>query len=340
MHICIDCRFHKNSGIGRYIKEKVKNIIEDGSFTKYSLIIDKNEIDRVFFNSVCNSQVEIIYCQAKMYSVKEQIELPLKIPSCDVFWSMHYNAPILPIRAKEKWVTIHDVAHLAIADMLKLSFAKRLYAKMLMYSSTHFYNKIYTVSEFSKNEIIKYENIAPEKIAITYNTVDINKYYMIEDSNKLEYVKSKYSLPDKYILYVGNVKPHKNLIRLLEAYYLYKKYNENPIKLLIVGKKDGFITGIDNIKNVIDKYDLGTEIKFTGYVEDDDLPAIYSMAKLFVFPSIYEGWGIPPLEALACGCKVIASNTASIPEACGDRVEYFDPFDVMDIKDKIEKYCF
>ena len=162
---------------------------------------------------------------------------------------------------------------------------------------------------------------------------------MNEEDKKLKDVKSKYSEPDKDILYVGNVKPHKNLIRLLEAYYLYKKNNENSIKLLIVGKKDGFITGIDNIKNVIDKYDLGTEIKFTGYVEDDDLPAIYSMAKLFVFPSIYEGWGIPPLEALACGCKVIASTTASIPEACRDRAEYFDPFDVMDIKAQIEKYC-
>ena len=129
---------------------------------------------------------------------------------------------------------------------------------------------------------------------------------------------------------MGNVKPHKNLKNLLFA---VEKTNLN---LVIVGKKDGFITGDSTISEIIRTKNLSDRIFFTGYVKDADIAAIYNLAKLFVFPSLYEGFGIPPLEAQACSCPVVCSNAASLPEVCGDSVVYFDPNDIEDMRNKIQ----
>ena len=162
------------------------------------------------------------------------------------------------------------------------------------------------------------------------NAIDekhFNRYY---DSNALEEVAKDYGLPDDFVLFVGNVKPHKNLKNLLFA---LEKTNLN---LVIVGKKDGFITGDSTISEIIRTKNLSDRIFFTGYVKDADIAAIYNLAKLFVFPSLYEGFGIPPLEAQACSCPVVCSNAASLPEVCDDSVVYFDPHDVEDMRNNIQ----
>lgn len=338
MHICIDCRFHIYSGIGRYIREKVTEMLKAKPKNKYSVIIDKKNANSEFINYLLGSNVNIIHCDAKMYSIREQWQLPLKIPKCDIFWAPHYNAPILPVRAKEKWVTIHDMAHLAIGDMLGLSVIQKLYARLFLYHSSHYYDIIYTVSNFSKQEIIKYEGIKENKIIVHYNNVDTSKYHRIEDPLVQEHVRQKYHLSQKYILFVGNVKPHKNLHRLLEAYGILQLEHPTMCKLVIAGQIDGFVTAAYNLGEIIEQYNLQDKVIFTNYVAEEDLPVLYTMAELFVFPSIYEGWGIPPLEALACGCKVLASDAASIPEACGNKVEYFHWQDTNELKRKLAKY--
>lgn len=322
--ICIDCRFINASGIGIYLQNLIPYLLE---IYEILLIGSNKELTRLKWTKDC----KIIHLDNHIYSMKEQFELPLKVPDSDLFWSPHYNIPLLPIRAKKRLVTIHDVFHLAFLD--QLSFKQKVYAKLMINLAVRLSDKIVTVSNFSKSEIIKFTNISENKIEVIYNGINKNSFKIIHDNSLVEGVRTKYDLPKRFILYVGNVKPHKNLIRLLKAFKI--NLIQNGIKdynLVIVGKKEGFITGDKGLfKMLEDNTNLKRKVLFTGYVENEDLPVIYNLASLFVFPSFYEGFGLPPLEAMACGCPVVVSNAASLPEVCGDAAYYIDPHDVESI---------
>ena len=318
--LVIDFRMHKASGIGTYIKSLLPFLVE-----KFEVILlgSRAEIQ----DYVWSKSVKILECKSKIYSIKEQLELPLKIPKCDIFWSPHYNIPILPIRTKFRVVTIHDAFHLAFYDTL--NFMQKIYAKTILNQALSRSDIVLGVSNFSRNEILKYTKTG-KNIFVVPNAIDERRFNRHCDSNALEAVARDYSLPKDFVLFVGNVKPHKNLKNLLFA------LEKMDLNLVIVGKKDGFITGDSVISEIIRRKNLSDRIFFTGYVKDADIAAIYNLAKLFVFPSLYEGFGIPPLEAQACGCPVVCSDAASLPEVCGDSVAYFDPYSVEDMRDKIQ----
>lgn len=328
MHIVIDCRYADCSGIGRYISEILPRLVKNDAH-KYTLLVASGEASASFREKCPGTETGFIECSSRMYSVKEQFEIPLKVPACDVFWSPHYNAPFLPVKAKVKIVTIHDLCHLRFQE--GMSLVKKLYAKAFMGLSSRFYDQIFTVSEFTKNEIIKYERVPAEKICVHKLSADVEKYRRANDPIAAEAVKEKYCLPKDYFLFVGNVKPHKNIRRLLQAYAGYAKDTENPWSLAIVGKKEGLLTGENGLEEIIDESGVKELVNFTGFVEDDDLPLFYRAAEAFVFPSLYEGFGLPPLEAMACDCPVVASNAASIPEVLGDAAYYFNSYSEAEI---------
>ena len=305
LFIVVDARMVNASGIGRYIKNLLPYV-----FDRFNVVLigDKDELRGYF------KEIPIIECKASIYTVKEQIGLSLKIPKCDVFWSPHYNIPILPIRAKKRIVTIHDVYHLAFQHILSLP--QKIYAKFMLNKAVKRSDIVLTVSEFSKQEIIKYTGTSKD-IKVIYNGIEPSWYK--EQPVSL-------SERDNYILYVGNVKPHKNLVRALKAFLLLKEKN---LKFKIVGKKDNFITADMEVKKIAQK--LGNRVEFLGYVRDNELKKLYRKAKLFLFPSLYEGFGLPPLEAMACGTPVIVSKVASLPEVCGDAAYYVNPYDINDI---------
>jgi glycosyltransferase involved in cell wall biosynthesis len=312
MRVIIDTRMINASGIGRYIKGILPFLIEK---SEVILLGYTEELKNLPFSE----EVQLIDMKSKIYSIREQIELSFKIPKCDIFWSPHYNIPVLPIRAKKRMVTIHDVYHLAFQHTLSLP--QRIYAKFMINQALKRSDIVLTVSEFSKQEIIKYTGTLKD-IKVIYNGIE-------------PYWYAKQPLPlserDNYILYVGNVKPHKNLVRALKAFSLIKDTN---IKFKIVGKREGFITVDKEVEKIAQK--LGNRVEFTGYVSDDELVELYRKAKIFLFPSLYEGFGLPPLEAMACGTPVVVSNTASLPEVCGDAAYYVNPYDVNDIAEGIE----
>ncbi len=312
---------HNASGIGTYIKNIIPYLI--GNF-EVTLIVNKEAIKQYHFYK----KVNILESNSNIYSVEEQFELFKTVPQCDVFWSPHYNVPLLPIKAKKRLVTIHDVFHLAFLDTLSLK--QKLYAKLLINQAVNRSNKILTVSNFSKNEIVKYTKTT-KQIDVIYNAINFDKFKVTKEEKTLYETKEKYNLPESFILFVGNVKPHKNIKNLLLA------IKTLDINLVVVGKKDGFITGDENILEIIEENSLQKRVFFTGYVQDEDIPLLYNLAKLFVFPSFYEGFGIPPIEAQACGCPVVCSNVASLPEVGEkDSVIYCNPYNVSDIKEKIE----
>lgn len=322
MHLCVDARMYCASGIGTYLQNLLLPLSQSFDLT---LIGDPGEI--------AATELPRIPTDIPIYSVAELLRFPSLIPSCDIFWSPHYNVPVLPIRAKKRLVTIHDVFHLAYVHTLSLK--QKLYAKLIMQAAIRLSDGIITVSEFSKSEIQAYTGASASKISVIPNGVNHQQFHTDYTLAETEQVSEKYYLPAKYILYVGNVKPHKNLSRLVEAYALIAEHL--PHKLVIVGKKEGFITGDTSLHDRIQQNSvLQDKIIFTGFVADEDLPKIYAMASLFVFPSLYEGFGLPPLEAMASGCLTLTSQRASMPEICGDATTYFHPEDTPDLAAKIK----
>ncbi|PIN89775.1 glycosyltransferase family 1 protein [Candidatus Pacearchaeota archaeon CG10_big_fil_rev_8_21_14_0_10_32_14] len=189
---------------------------------------------------------------------------------------------------------------------------------------------IITISESTKNDLMKYYDIPPSKIKVIYLGADEN--YKVLPKTKINFIYDKYKIPKDYILYVGTLEPRKNIPNLLRAYAKIK--SDINHKLVITGKKGW---KYKEIYDTIDELKLENDVIFTGYVEEEDLPSIYNGASLFVYPSYYEGFGLPPLEAMSCGCPVITSNTSSIPEVVGDAGIMINPNDVDELAKQIKR---
>ena len=329
--IVIDVRMLNNSGIGVYIEYLVGGLI---SAKKYKIILIGNENDiNAKFNT--NGIYRVINVELPIYSLKEQFYLPFIIPKCDIFWSPHYNIPLLPIVAKKRIVTIHDTYHLAYSKTLNIF--KVLYAKILLNSAVRLSEVVLTDSEFSKSEIIKFTNSIADKINILYVGIDTDRFIKVLSETSKIALAQRLQLPDKFLLFVGNVKPNKNLSKLLDAFLTTIK-DHPEFNLVIVGKKEGFITGDKEVYKLIEQNELlKSHVYFTGYVAVNDLPLIYNLATLLVFPSIYEGFGLPPLEAMACECPVVVSSVASMPEVCGNAGYYINPFESVSISEGIDQ---
>lgn len=271
--VCIDARMAQCSGIGTYIRE-----IAPFLGGRLILLVDQEG------QSWCQGFEQIVW-KAPIYSLREQWEYPLKVPPCDLFWSPHYNVPLLPIRAKKRVVTIHDTCHLVFGSILE-----KLYAKRMLKRALHSH-RVITISQFSKAELMR--RMGAKHVEVIPIGVNAKRFF---PKTPCEKMKEQYRLPKEFALFVGSHKPHKNLPTAIRA------ANWMGLPLLAVGK------GIHPVK-------------------EEELPVLYSMAKLFVFPSLYEGFGLPPLEAMACHCPTAVSHAASIPEVCADASIYFDPKD-------------
>jgi len=266
-----------------------------------------------------------IRVKAQIYSPIEQLLLPFLIPPCDVFWSPHYNIPFGFIRARKRVVTIHDVFH--VTQYSTLSKVKKLYARLLMQMALLLSDKVITVSEFSRDEILRYFTVEHSKMSVIKNGVRQSPNW-----KEPEYIRNRYQLPEHYILFVGNVKPHKNIRGLLEAYLLLEEAAREKFKVVVIGKIEGFRTGDQRLLNWIKEEPmLRDRVVFTGFVPEDEIDSLYRYASLFVFPSLYEGFGLPILEAMACGTPVLTSKVSCMPEVTGGNAVLVNPNKTSDI---------
>ncbi|MCQ2009525.1 glycosyltransferase family 4 protein [Sporolactobacillus sp. STSJ-5] len=312
--VTIDMRMLNCSGIGTYIANVTPLIINSRKDIDFFLLGHSEEL--MDFKKYPN--VKIINCSAEIYSIKEQFELIKAIPNKnDLFWAPHYNIPIL--YRGNLLVTVHDIFHLAMPQYVN-SCIKTAYAKFMFNAVKKKANKIITVSNFSRDELTRLSGCEQNKIITVHNGVS-QKWFEEVGLEKTDPIH----VP--YLLYVGNVKPHKNLKNLIQAFKLIQ--NQIPHNLVIVGKKEGFVTGEHNIEQWIDE--ANGRIVLTGRVEDSVLKRYVANADIFVFPSQYEGFGLPPLEAMACGTPVAVSNIPPLKEVCGNCAAYFDPYSIKDI---------
>lgn len=236
----------------------------------------------------------------------------------------------IPINCPCKVVcTIHDICF----EHYKNIFTKKEYLRqkiLIPYAAKHS-EFIYTVSEHAKKDIIEHYKIEPQKVIVTYNAVgDEFRKLNSTELNEAE-LRKKFGIGDsEFILSVGNLQPRKNLPRLIKAFNNYVEHGEKNIKLVIVGKKAWLFDDI--LKEACNNTG---KIIFTDYVTNKDLVRLYNAAKCFIYPSFFEGFGIPPLEAMACGTPVAVAKATSLPEVVGNAGLYFDPFDVNSIEKSI-----
>lgn len=325
------------SGIGIYTYELTKRLQQYKEIELNGHIfnfLNRNDISK----DLDGIDIEKNICSLFPYGVYRRIwhYIPIKYnwlcrDNADIY---HFFNFIVPPRIKGKVITtIHDMTYELYPETMDKRNLKRI--KSDIQYSVDRSDKIITVSESSKNDIIKFLNVDESKIEIVYNGVDYEKFnkYYTEDIKLI--VRNKYNLPQNYILYMGTLEPRKNIDSIIEAFALIKKQKDfDNIKLVIAGKK-GWL--FEDIFNLVDKLNLKDHVIFTDYVDETDKPIIYNMAKLFVFPSLYEGFGIPVLEAMASSVPVIASNVSSLPEVAGNAVILVNPKDIEGIAKNIIK---
>jgi len=215
-------------------------------------------------------------------------------------------------------VTVHDLAFLRYDNVHP--HLNRWYLTWITRASVRRAKCVIAVSESTKKELEQLLGVPTDKIRVIHNGV--SRHFRKVPPTEAAQVRERYRLPDNYILYVGNIEPRKNLPVLLKAFDQIKEKSFVPHQLVILGQRAWMYGAVDSTWQALKAKD---HVVFTGYVPAEDLPAIYSLADVFVYPSLYEGFGLPVLEAMACGTPVITSNTSSLPEVAGDAAELVDP---------------
>lgn len=243
-----------------------------------------------------------------------------------------FNYIVPPFVHGKKVVTIHDMVIRAYPETVRFRTKQLLLTGMK--KSMRRADIIITDSDFSKSEIIKYYPQYKDKIEVVYCGVNSSKFYHIDDKERIEKTKSSLGIDGEYFLYLGTIEPRKNLERLIEAYRLLLDRDRNVPKLVMAGGKGWLNSGIYSKAQ-----ELGLEknVQFTKYIPDEDLCPLMNGACAFVFPSIYEGFGMPPLEAMACGVPVVSSGEASLPEVVGDCAVIVDAYSPQSIADGMYK---
>lgn len=242
---------------------------------------------------------------------------------------------IIPPGVKgKKIIYVHDMAYKSCPQTVR--WRTQMLLNKGLKTSCKQADHIITISEFSKSEIIKYLGIKADKITVIPMGVSPDWFLPISDEN-IRDVKKKYQLPAKYILYLGTLEPRKNIKKLIEAYHKVLMEETACPKLVLAGGKGWMY---DEIFSAVKSLKIKEKVIFTGYVDEMDKQAIMTGADIFVFPSVYEGFGIPPLEAMACRVPVITSKGSSLPEVVGDAALLADPYSTEDIANKIKQLLF
>lgn len=323
MRIAIDARMIRQGsmhGIARYVYQLLQGLRVGVSRHDFYVIINKGS---PLETMEWPPHLHLVNANSPWISIREQRELPqiLKRLQIDLFHAPSFVGPVFVPCAMV--MTIHDLNHMVLPQFYTLFH--QMYYQIVVQRSIKRSKYILTVSKFSKKEIVRTLALDPDKIFVTYNGVS-EDYKPVEDKFYLEYVRDIYGLPERFIFCVSNNKPHKNVHQLVRAYC----YSNVDIPLVLACPTDS------NLIRIAENYGKKHLVYFSKFIEEQHLPAVYSLTDLFVYPSTYEGFGLPPLEALACGAPVVVARSSSLPEVVGDNAIFANPFDYKAIAAALE----
>lgn len=314
------------TGIGRYTYEVSKylknkdNVIVEYFYGYYSNNLLKpssgTEIKNLKSIIVKNNWIKKIVRKLLFASSR------IFAPSYDLYWQPNF-IPNSGIKAKKIVTSVHDFSFILYRDFHPKERVEHI--DKYFYKNVIRSDMLITGSQYTKNEILHKLDFKENEVKVIYHGIDHDLFKVYKD------ISIDFELPSKFILSVGSIEPRKNLLGLLKAYDILDENLKKEYKLVLVGFK-----GWEN-KKIMDILNNNQEnIHYLGFVSDEELAKVYNLASLFVFPSFYEGFGLPPLEAMACGTPVVSSNLTSMPEICMNAAVYCDPNDAKDIKNKIE----
>jgi glycosyltransferase involved in cell wall biosynthesis len=329
VRIAIDARKLHDYGIGTYVRNLVSWLARLDHDHEYVVVCRPDDVS---FVESLGPRFHACAEKAGNYSLREQISLPLALgrTRVDLFHAPHYV--VSPLTRVPFVVTIHDCIHLRFPQYLPNRLAYS-YARTMMRTSARRSRRILTVSEASKQDILHYLHVPSDKVEVVYNALD-ERLATPPTPEAIAHIRDRYQLDAPFILYAGNIKPHKNLERLVEAYSVLRRRGVTHARLLIIGDE---ISKYPSLRRLVHRFQLHPHVRFFGFVSDEMLSALYRLASVFVFPSLYEGFGLPPLEAMAAGTPVITSNTSSLPEVVGDAALLVDPMDAGAIADALAR---
>jgi len=326
----ISDRYH---GIGRYgfgLLEALSRLAKGRTFVVF---MGKDTDSRFDWESLrCRPNIEIQTGPWPMYWPQEQIQWPdlLVNNRISLFHSPYFVLPLLAPKAIRKIVTVHDLIFDRFPEYMPQRWS-RPYYRALMRWGTQQATRVLTVSQATAKDLWNYYGTPSEKISVVTEGVD-RRFQPLSDHDQLQTILQKYDLPQSFILSVGARRPHKNHAALVQAFALIRKATSHD--LVFVGPADKRF--IDRARSEVDRLGLVERVHFIDWVDERDLPGLYNLADLVVLPSLIEGFGLPALEAMACGTPVIASNNSSFPEVLGESGILVDSTQVGDLANAME----
>lgn len=313
------------TGIGRYTYEVSKQLEEDNSLLiEYFYGYYSKKLIKPSSSKEIKGLKSFILKNPMIKKMVRKILLSyvhLFSKSYELYWQPNF-IPNSGIKAKKIVTTVHDFSFILYRDFHP--------KERIEYIEKYFFNNldrsdmIITGSEYTKREILKYTKFKEDKIVVIYHGIDHNLFKVYQK------IELGFELPSKFILSVGSIEPRKNLLRLLKAYQGLPLEIKDEYKLLLVG-----FSGWENSEIISLIKELEEYVQYLGFISDEELAQVYNLATLFVYPSLYEGFGLPVLEAMACGTAVVSSGLSSLPEVGGDAPLYCDPYSITDIQEKI-----
>jgi glycosyltransferase involved in cell wall biosynthesis len=334
--IGIDARFYspKATGIGRHVSELIAHLAHLDAQNQYTIFLNEKNFE-AFHPPGKNFSAE--KTTAPHYSWHEQTLFLRQIQrhAFDLMVFPQFNVPYF-YRGKYT-VTIHDLT-IHFYPGKKANRLKHFLYKKIIQNAAKKSTHIFAVSENTKKDIIEHLGTPSEKISVTHNGVS-SQFQPEKDIEKLKKFRKKHQLPEKYFLYTGVMRCHKNILGLVRAYAAF--LSQNPperIDLVLAGPKDPLYT--PEIESEIKKLKISDRVHLTGFFPESEFQNLFTASHAFIFPSFYEGFGIPPLEAMQCDIPVACADTSSLPEICGSAALFFDPHDKTSIVHALQKIAF
>ena len=332
MHIAIDAHSvgTQLAGNETYAVNLIEALAQIDRVNQYTIYVTKNEAVDRFANRWPNFQVKRTLPHTPLVRIPLTLAAELRRNPVEVLHVQYTAPPFAPCPIVS---TIHDLSF----EHLPETFTRRsrTQLRLTVRGTARRAAVILTLSEFSRRDIIETYAVDPERVLVTPAAAPTN-FAPVENETELKDIRERYGIKANYLLSLGSIQPRKNLARLIEAYALLRSSRAgDQLPQLVIAGKRGWLD--NEIQRAAQRENRNESIKFIGYVPEKDLPALYSAAICFVYPSFFEGFGLPVLEAMQCGTPVIAGNRTSLPEVAGAAALLFDPFDAGALAEAIER---